>query len=159
MDFGISQWFLSVFPHGGELVRLFGNVTHACSAVTLLALCLFMFSLLIRVSSPREAWQQLHERSKETKTALRIMQSISAVAFAIPIAYLVMREPRLSFAMIMGSVFIVLTGAIFFIGVRIVLRKRVQEVLLQNKMTSAVEIGLLHVAWSLIMLGSMASRY
>ena len=155
----IATWFLSVFPHGGEIVKLVASTAHAVTAVCLLYLCLLMFSVLIRATIPRDTVRQLNAKSKETKTALALMQAISGVAFSLQVGYLVMREPWLSYAMFMGFVFIVVTNAIFFFGIRFVFPNRIKDVLLENKISRGVEIGLLHLAWAVIMLGSMASRY
>ncbi len=155
----VTTWFLSMFPNGGELVKLFGSIGHACTAVFLLYVCLLMFSLLIRATIPRDTVRHLGERSKGTKTALAVMQAVSAVAFSLQVGYLVMQEPWLSFAMFMGFVYIIVTNALFFFGIRFVFPNRIKEVLLQNKIVSGVEIGLLHLAWAIAMLGSMASRY
>ncbi len=151
--------FLSVFPHGGEIVKLFGRIGHAFTAVILLYLCLLMFSILIRATVPRDTTRQLKMRSKEMKTALSIMQAISGVAFSLQVGYLIMQEPRLSFATVIGFMYILITNAIFFFGIRFVFPNRVKDVLLHNKISSGVEIGLLHTAWAIVMLGSMASRY
>ncbi len=155
----VATWFLSLFPHGGEIVKLVASTVHAFTAVFLLYLCMMMFSILIRLTIPLDTTRQLHAKSKETKTALALMQAISGVAFSLQVGYLVMREPWLSFAMLMGFVYIVVTNAIFFFGIRFVFPNRMKDVLLQNKISSGVEIGLLHLAWAIIMLGSMASRY
>lgn len=155
----VAIWFLSVFPDGGEIVKLFGSIGHAFTAVTLVYLCLLMFSLLIRATIPRDTTRQLNMKSKETKTGLSIMQAISSVAFSLQVGYLVMQEPWLSFTMVVGFMYILITNAVFFLGIRFVFPNRVKDVLLQNKISSGVEIGLLHTAWAIIMLGSMASRY
>ncbi len=155
----ISTWFLSIFPHGGEIVKLVASILHAFTAVLLLYICMLMFSLLIRATIPQGMTRQLHAKSKEMKTGLALMQAISGVAFSLQVGYIVMREPLLSFAMLVGFVYIVITNAIFFFGIRFAFPNRIKEILLENKISSGVEIGLLHLAWAIIMLGSMASRY
>ncbi len=95
----------------------------------------------------------------QTKMALSLMQAISGVAFSLQVGYLVMKEPWLSFTMFMGFTYILAINAVFFLGIRFLFPNRMKDVLLQNKIASGVEIGLLHLAWAIVTLGSMASRY
>ena len=155
----VTIWFLSVFPDGKEIVKLVGSIGHAFTSALLLYLCLLMFSVLVRVIIPPNTKQQLRLRTGGEKAALSLMQAISSVAFAIQIGYLVMQEPWLSFAMLMGFSYIVITNAVFLLGVRFVLPNLIKGMLARNRITSGITIGLLHLAWAIIMLGSMASRY
>ncbi len=152
----ITSLFLSVFPNGAELVKLIGSVGHAITAMFLLYLCLLMFTLLIRATVPCDTTRQLRT---QTKMALSLMQAISGVAFSLQVGYLVMKEPWLSFTMFMGFTYILAINAVFFLGIRFLFPNRMKDVLLQNKIASGVEIGLLHLAWAIVTLGSMASRY
>src|SRR5262245_3821961 len=102
----IGTWFLTYFPHGGEIVRLMSSMGHMCTGVLLIYLCLVMFSLLIRGLIPNQLVQHLNVLDKDAKTAFSLMQACSAVGFSIQIGYLMMQEPWLSFGMFTGFMFI-----------------------------------------------------